>query len=268
MRLFMAPSFLGGFGAIYSLLNGDLIGFVNGLYVNIYKNFVILLSEMNPAVFIHFFVLTAGVVFATQSRNRFLIACAGISIIITLILIFFYRTYAIFFTRQVGFLVVPIMALLFTGYNQNRFRAAISFFLVFLAPFSMVSAFKMVKAHQESYHSLQRNIELYRAFNGISKELKGSNPTVVLWNDMAFGEGGKPLAVLPILTAEGSDVIYSTNLGSPLADPRKMFRLHGKLHPSYYLSRKPLAKEFLEERLLELCTSNPFFYFYKVSNNP
>jgi hypothetical protein len=198
-----------------------------------------------------------------KTRDKFFLAALFVSACLLGALMAYYTVDVFYFVKQTAMLL-PLLLLAFMRSSSWVLKWSLFFVLLYLwVPVSKKRA-SVIEDHQAAYVRLTNNNALRSAFQQLKNVVTPNKDIIILWCYNEFDYGGTAQALLPYSTTTNNPILYTTNVIFDHSKPlEEKFKLHHKLPVDYLLSRNPV-----NWNNLQLVMETPYFYFYKIKQNP
>ncbi len=266
MKFFQASSTVVGLKAIHEtdqLSVGVIFTFITNILNNFKTNLYELFNQSHSSV-VTFFTLfsVAGFnVFPLKNKKTIELGLFAVVAITFLTLISLYTTTAIFFEKQIGFLI-PILIFIIIHSQKNIPLILFISFGVFL-PHALIKTINNYSERKNAYTEVCQysdfNHEISRLFDQVALKKK---VTHVLCYSPDFIVPENYLTCFLPLSKDGSLILYTSNRYSPknTTIPLK-FHTFGNWEIDYILSAYPL-----DIPNISIVKSNKYYYLYRCSN--
>ncbi|MBI2966741.1 MAG: hypothetical protein HYY40_02875 [Bacteroidetes bacterium] len=258
LRFFTAPPYAEGQLAFQYLYSFEWWTFIQKAMDKLATNLFKLTHTARPASILLFFLLSLTLYRGFMERNRLMKAAVLTGAVLISVLMTFYTTHPLMFTRQTAILIPLLVGTGLAGLMNGR--AIIIILFLISAPFAFGTALKNILDRKESAVRLADNRELISSFSGIKEYMDPMKKNTVLWVYNEYHElGNAAEAFIPLSTKENLPVLYTTNLNPSDAPADIKFVRHNKLNIDYILSRQPLGEPDLKE-----VYTTKYFHFYQI----
>lgn len=261
MKLFTAPPYAGEMQKIDQLYEFNLWQFLWKTIKALLRNTFFLVTSGASGVYFLIGLLITSAFCWWKTRDRFLLASTGVSLVLLAALMAYYSPGPWYFLKQSAILVPLLVVGLVRAEISGKLKYGVLMVTVgwFLASEKNLTV--SIAEHRAASDKFQASDDFRLALNQLKDFISGSKPITVLWCYDEYDFGGTTEALLPFSTRDGAPILYTSNVLSADSASEVKFTLHGKLKIDYLLSRQPVSFEYAKE-----IHQTTYYHLYKVEN--